>query len=193
MINQKDISVRGKSLDLRGKCLIFEKIHATPWSKYQSGYSSSLACRTKVLVTKQYLGQSTFQLDHPDSGCHWTSIVWQNFCLMILPRITALDENFTCWGTSVLKQFAGNFTSVLFGRFVSQKSPLTLIIIFWRLITQLLSRKLCDFLRVCHFKKMVRIINVKGMYPTLENIYTLNKFLADKLYLVFHEIHMPCG
>ena len=82
MINQKDISVRGKSLDLRGKCLIFEKIHATPWSKYQSGYSSSLACRTKVLVTKQYLGQSTFQLDHPDSGCHWTSIVWQNFCLM---------------------------------------------------------------------------------------------------------------
>ena len=98
MINQKDISVRGKSLDLRGKCLIFEKIHATPWSKYQSGYSSSLACRTKVLVTKQYLGQSTFQLDHPDSGCHWTSIVWQNFCLMILPRITALDENFYLLG-----------------------------------------------------------------------------------------------
>ena len=79
MINQKDISVRGKSLDLRGKCLIFEKIHATPWSKYRSSYSSSLACRTKVLVTKQYLGQSTFQLDHPDSGCHWTSIVWQYF------------------------------------------------------------------------------------------------------------------
>ena len=93
---------------------------------------------------------------------------------------------FICWGT---EQFAGNFTSVLFG----QKPQLTLIIIFWRLITQLLSRKLCDFLRVCHFIKMVRIINVKGMYPTLENIHTLNKFLADKLYLVFHEIHMPCG
>ena len=50
------------------------------------------------MVTKQYLGHSTFQLGLPDSGCHWKSIVWQKFCLMILPRIEM--RIFICWGTS---------------------------------------------------------------------------------------------